>query len=83
MASDVLFQNTMDSRTPKRRVTRRPPRIERGFANEHAAESSDAEVTCAFDEVDGEEALVVADIGCDDAWISMSASECVSVDAWR
>ncbi|WP_224335380.1 DUF7556 family protein [Haloprofundus halobius] len=73
----------MDSRNPKRRATRRPPRDKQRVTNEHAAESTDAEVTCAFDEVDGEESLVVADIARDDAWLSMSASACVAVDAWR
>ncbi|WP_224449453.1 DUF7556 family protein [Haloprofundus salilacus] len=83
MPSEVVFQNTMDSRNPKRRATRRPPRGERGVANEHAAESDDAEVTCTFDEVDGEKSLVVADVSRDDAWLSMNASACVAVDSWR
>ncbi|QCJ46587.1 DUF7556 family protein [Haloprofundus sp. MHR1] len=83
MPSEPVCRSTMDSRNPKRRNTRRPPRVERGVGNEHATESSGAEVTCAFDEVDGEKSLVVADIGRDDAWLAMSASTCVEVGSWR
>ncbi|KTG08702.1 hypothetical protein AUR64_18740 [Haloprofundus marisrubri] len=73
----------MDSRNPKRRDTRRPPRDGSGAASDRTFESSDTEVTSALDEVDGEESLVVADIARDDAWLSMSTTACVAVDAWR
>lgn len=44
---------------------------------------SGAEVMCAYDDVDETPSFLVADITCDDAWLSIAVEEARELDAWR
>lgn len=43
----------------------------------------DADVVCAYDDVDDTPAFLVADITRDDAWLSIAAAGALELDAWR
>ncbi|QSW98555.1 DUF7556 family protein [Haloterrigena alkaliphila] len=45
--------------------------------------SDDETVVSAIDEIEDRPHLVIADIGRDDAWLSMTERDAVSLDAWR
>lgn len=45
--------------------------------------AADGDVVAAIDEIDGQSHLVIADIGRDDVWLSMTERDAVSLDAWR
>lgn len=45
--------------------------------------SADETVVAAIDEIEDRPHLVIADIGRDDAWLSMTERDAVSLDAWR
>ncbi|WP_254524592.1 DUF7556 family protein [Natrinema caseinilyticum] len=42
-----------------------------------------SDVVAAIDEIDGRSHLVIADIGCDNAWIAMSTSQTSVLDDER
>ena len=43
----------------------------------------DAEVVCAYDDVDDTPSFLVADITRDDAWLSIAVTGALELDAWR
>lgn len=45
--------------------------------------AGDAEVMGAYDAVDGTPAYLVADIGRDAAWLSVSVAGALDLEAWR
>ena len=48
-----------------------------------APDARSAEVMASVDPTPHGDELVIADIGCDDAWVSMSASVAPSLPEWR
>lgn len=44
---------------------------------------ADGDVVAAFDEIDGERRLVIADIGQDDVWLSTAEGDAAPLEAWR
>ncbi|ADB60376.1 hypothetical protein Htur_1490 [Haloterrigena turkmenica DSM 5511] len=44
---------------------------------------TDGDVVAAIDEIGGQPHLVIADIGRDDVWLSMTERDAVSLDEWR
>lgn len=44
---------------------------------------SGAEVICAYDDVDETPSFLVADITCDEAWLSIAVAEARELDDWR
>ena len=45
--------------------------------------AADGDIVAAIDEIDGQSHLVIADIGRDDVWLSMTERDAVSLDEWR
>lgn len=43
----------------------------------------DSDVVAAIDEIDDQPHLVIADIGRDDVWLSMTERDAVSLEEWR
>lgn len=47
------------------------------------ADDGDAEVVCAYDDVDDVPSFLVADITRDSAWLSIDVTGALELDAWR
>ncbi|QRV15560.1 DUF7556 family protein [Haloterrigena salifodinae] len=55
--------------------------LEAGSVGSESA--TDGDVVAAIDEIDGQPHLVIADIGRDDVWLSMTEENAASLDEWR
>ncbi|ELZ13267.1 hypothetical protein HTZ84_08875 [Haloterrigena sp. SYSU A558-1] len=55
--------------------------LEAGSVGSESA--TDGDVVAAIDEIDGQPHLVIADIGRDDVWLSMTEEDAASLDEWR
>lgn len=51
--------------------------------SEPESTESDAEVICAYDDVDETPSFLVADISREDAWLSIEVEAARELDAWR
>ncbi|MFB6250527.1 MAG: hypothetical protein ABEI27_02375 [Halobellus sp.] len=47
-----------------------------------ASDASRAEVMASVDSTSGKSEFIIADITCDDAWLSMRVSDAPSLDEW-